>query len=443
MKNLAIVICNFNKQEYVLRCIDSVLKSSYTNFDIYVVDNASSDNSVELIKKEFNDKVILIVNEENKGGSGGFNTGIREALKKEYEYMMLLDNDVVIDKNAIRELLEYLENNKEAAVAGSKIYSMDNPYQIQELGANVDFENYLITPFYKGYIDDGTIPEIVECQYVPACSMMVRVSAIKTVGLMAEENFIYWDDIDWGYRFILKGYKVVALSKSIVWHKMGVAQKTNTFGTYYFWRNRVKFFMTYCNYEQSEKFAEVIFEELFQSIYMCNYIGKYSSATTILNAILDAINGINGKANDRKIIKLECIEDKFKEFIVNKNSVAIIKNSSINHLRDLINKALEINPKIKIKIFTYEDNIEGQFFSDSVSVVQNMRLLEDEKVIISTCNHILDLKDNMCEGYIYIDKYFNIVQNNKEIDYINNYDREKELFKNIVYPLILKGIIYN
>ena len=100
-KKVGIVICNYNKQMYIVKCIESVLKSSFHDFDIYVVDNASTDDSVKKIREHFGTQVILLENKENLGGSGGFNTGLREALKREYEYLMLVDNDIVMDPHAI------------------------------------------------------------------------------------------------------------------------------------------------------------------------------------------------------------------------------------------------------------------------------------------------------------------------------------------------------
>ena len=94
MKKIGIVICNFNKADKVLECIQCVLESKFQDFDIYVVDNASIDNSVKMINEKYGDKVNLIVNEENLGGSGGFNKGLRTAYDKGYEYLMCIDNDL-------------------------------------------------------------------------------------------------------------------------------------------------------------------------------------------------------------------------------------------------------------------------------------------------------------------------------------------------------------
>ena len=83
MKRVGAVICNFNKKEDVLNCIQSVLESKYTDYDLYVVDNASSDGSAEAIREKYGSQVTVLVNAENLGGSGGFNTGLRKAWKKD------------------------------------------------------------------------------------------------------------------------------------------------------------------------------------------------------------------------------------------------------------------------------------------------------------------------------------------------------------------------
>lgn len=79
-KSTGVVICNYNKSQYVVKCIQSVLESNVDDYDVFVVDNASTDDSVEMIENIYSDKVTLIKNKENLGGSGGFNTGIRRVV---------------------------------------------------------------------------------------------------------------------------------------------------------------------------------------------------------------------------------------------------------------------------------------------------------------------------------------------------------------------------
>ena len=104
-KKVGIVICNYNKAEYVVNCIQSVLESSMDDFDIYVIDNASSDDSAKRITEKFKERVTLIINPENLGGSGGFgNTDIRIVMNGGYKYVWCLDNDVLVDENAPKAL---------------------------------------------------------------------------------------------------------------------------------------------------------------------------------------------------------------------------------------------------------------------------------------------------------------------------------------------------
>ncbi|MDE6851631.1 MAG: glycosyltransferase, partial [Lachnospiraceae bacterium] len=86
MKKVGIVICNYNKVDCVLECIQCVLESRFQDFALYVVDNASTDQSVAAIRKQY-PQVTLLVNEENMGGSGGFNRGLREAYAQGHPYL--------------------------------------------------------------------------------------------------------------------------------------------------------------------------------------------------------------------------------------------------------------------------------------------------------------------------------------------------------------------
>lgn len=151
MKKIGVVVCNYNKREYVIKCVNSILKQSIQDMDIYVVDNASPDDSVLKLKQEFDQKITLIENKENLGGSGGFNTGLREALKQEYQYLMLADNDIIMDTYAIEALSTFLDEHEDVAMVGSEIYKMDQPDTIMALGSLVDYEKYKYQDCYRGY----------------------------------------------------------------------------------------------------------------------------------------------------------------------------------------------------------------------------------------------------------------------------------------------------
>ena len=134
MKKVGIVICNYNKENAVLDCIQSILESDFQDFDLYVVDNGSTDKSVQRIEEKYPEGLVIIKNQDNLGGSGGFNTGLREVYKKGYPYLMCVDNDAMLDEQAIGNLYNFLETHEEAGMAGAKVYHMEAPDYVQQFG---------------------------------------------------------------------------------------------------------------------------------------------------------------------------------------------------------------------------------------------------------------------------------------------------------------------
>jgi len=200
-----IVIVNWNKKDDVLACLDSVFALDYDNYEVIVVDNASTDGSVEAIREKYGNKLALITNCENLGGTGGFNMGLKEALKREGEYVYLLDNDVVVDRKALIELVNALEEDEQKAFAGSRVYNFWNSGEIWSEGEIIE--------------NNANEQNLILIKHAPACSLLVRKSTIKEVGLMDERFFLFADDRDWCYRFYEKGYTGVCVRSSIVKHK--------------------------------------------------------------------------------------------------------------------------------------------------------------------------------------------------------------------------------
>ena len=159
MKKVGIVICNYNKEQEVLECIQCILESDFTDYDLYVVDNGSTDQSVERMKERYAENIILIENSENLGGSGGFNTGLRMVYEKGYPYLMCVDNDAMLDEKAIGNLYDFLETHPEAGMAGAKVYHLEAPQYVQQFGQKIDFRNFCTEVNYYNAIEDGSMPE--------------------------------------------------------------------------------------------------------------------------------------------------------------------------------------------------------------------------------------------------------------------------------------------
>lgn len=316
MKQTGIVICNYNKADDCLNCIQSVLESNYKDFDLFVVDNASSDSSVEKIRERYKDKLTLLENKENLGGSGGFNTGLRKVLEMGYEYAVCLDNDVLVDCNAIGALARFLDEHEDTGMVGSIVYHMEEPDYVQQYGLNIDFENYVAETLYENHPESPDIPEFMYCDTVATCSMMARTSVLKKIGIMPEDNFIYWDDMEWGYKCTLSGFKVAVTKKSQVLHRMGAKKVSeNTFPTYYMWRNWINFFLRYVKDSDLEHFSYVMIKAVFQSVYECMYRGEHNVRESILYAYDDALHNVRGKASEGKIFNADYTENLIKKTV--------------------------------------------------------------------------------------------------------------------------------
>ena len=362
MKTTGIVICNYNKCDYVLGCIQSVLESKTDDYDLYVVDNASTDDSVEKIQELYGDRLNLIVNEENLGGSGGFNTGIRKVVSAGYKYVWCLDNDVLVDEEALPYLVKFLDEHEETGMVGSKVYHMENPDYVQQFGITIDFNELCVEAKYLNEFEDGTMPEVVYSDAVAACSVLVRTSLIKEIGPMPEANFLYWDDTEWGYRCNRAGYKVASYGKSKVLHAMGAKKESvNTFPVYYAWRNWINFFIKYTPEEDMERVAETFIQSVFEIVYGGYYRGEYNKAKTVMYAYDDALHGVYGKAPADKIFDIDYNHSKLQKLVEGKE-VIYIENTGHEALGERVaEKILNFNPDVKI-IYEPVDGVEPQLF---------------------------------------------------------------------------------
>lgn len=306
MKTIGIVICNYNKSEYVVNCIRSVLASDTDDFDIYVVDNASQDDSAERIRECFDEKVTLLVNEENLGGSGGFNRGLRLVLEKGYRYALCLDNDVIVDAAAIRSLKEFLDTHPDTGMVGARVFHMEQPEVIQQFGLDVDWDHFCTEAKYTGTMQADELPEVLYCYAAAACCLMVRTEVMRKIGIMPEENFLYWDDTEWGYRCNLAGYRVAAYGRARVWHAMGARKESiNTFPVYYAWRNQIRFFARYIPEEFQNVMARAFVSEVFEVVYCGMYRGEENMTRTVMLAYDDALHGVTGKAGENRIFPVD------------------------------------------------------------------------------------------------------------------------------------------
>src|SRR4030067_2082402 len=135
LSTVSIVIVNWNGKSVLIDCIDSVLNLKYPIQEIIVVDNGSTDNSIEIVKNKYDNNIVIIQNQKNLGAPVARNQGMKYALKSGVDYIFCLDNDLTVDENAIEKLIEVMIRNEKIAMVGALIFHHEQPDVIFSAGA--------------------------------------------------------------------------------------------------------------------------------------------------------------------------------------------------------------------------------------------------------------------------------------------------------------------
>lgn len=444
MNSIAVIICNYNGGKDTLNCIESVLTQTYEDIDIYVVDNASTDASVEMIQKKYANQVTILLNERNMGGSGGFGRGIRYCLEKKYEYLVLIDNDAIIASNMIELMYKYMDEHQQAGVVGAKILMLDDKDRIFDYAKTLDFDNFEIVQNWYRRIDcdEAQIPR--ECDLVAATACMYRGQAIIDAGGMDEEHFIYYDDIDLSWRTKLSGYQVISLGEAKAWHRSGSLHNvTNTFATYYFNRNRYRFFAKYISDANIEKFVDYVIEHIFPILYGSHNKGKKDTFETMKYVFDDFLHDVRGKAGNNRIQTCAKAEKQLSNIMNGKNSVEIYMNADIplKWLARLTERIYEVNSHIDVIITLdhcgYEiEECKRTLAEKNLLQLQQGQLRIAEKsvkkpdVVLRLCKHVKDIKNNILPE-IYLDIHYNDIRSEEDYYYFKNYANSLTFFKHL------------
>ena len=230
-KKLAIVIVNWNSFELTRDTINSLLRTSYRDYDCIVVDNGSEDNSANQLETQFSN-IILLREKENKGFTGGNNIGIQYALDIGYEYIMMLNNDVELEPNFLEPLIEKLNSNKNIGAVQPLIYFHHDKNLVWNAGSTYNaLFGICSTPNYNQRDDEHAQMHIQKSvDWITGCAFMIRASVLKEIGLLKERYFIYYEDVDLSFRIKAAGYDLGYVPASVIYHIAGMSHKSKEKG---------------------------------------------------------------------------------------------------------------------------------------------------------------------------------------------------------------------
>jgi GT2 family glycosyltransferase len=303
---VAIIILNWNGWKDTIECLESVFRNTYSNYQVIVVDNGSTDGSIEKIKtwadgkqevltpepnhllyhlshpsvkkpipyiyynreevekgdnfeleekitkgwqeqrksnsKELNSTspypLIFIQTGENLGFAGGSNVGIKYTLGKDnFEYVWLLNNDTVIESDALFEMAKSIENFIKIGMAEPKIYIYNKPYRLWSAGKKIFPLIGISKRIGAEKIDNKMYNKQEEKNDLNGCALLIRKRLIEEIGNLDEKYFLYFEDTDWALRAKRAQWKLLYNPKAKIWHKSSLGMRSIT--SYYFTRNRL------------------------------------------------------------------------------------------------------------------------------------------------------------------------------------------------------------
>ncbi|GGC48706.1 glycosyltransferase family 2 protein [Haloferax sulfurifontis] len=286
------VVLNWNNYEDTRRCLESLLGQNYSNLDVILVDNSSTDNSGERLEREF-ENVTIKYSDSNQGFAGGMNFGIQTAISDSADYIWLLNNDVHLPRNTLKNLIPLLESDSNIGILSPTI---------QTDSADLWF--------LQGVVDWGlcrvdhsrpdrainSLPDLLPNQYIPMCASLIRSEVFEDVGLLPEEYFMYFEDVEFCTEVKEAGYELYTSTNTKITH-IGSASSDGDLSplpTYYNFRNRILLARKYSD-KVSSAFWLYYLVSILYGITRRLYNREFKSAAPLFLGVTDGVKNSEGR----------------------------------------------------------------------------------------------------------------------------------------------------
>ncbi len=237
---VAVVVLNWNRLDDSVECLTSVRRLSYPNVLPILVDNGSTDGSADELRSRF-PEFVHIRNGRNLGFAEGNNVGIRRALSAGAEYVLLLNNDARIAPDALDRLLEVAKSDPRIGILGPRVYFWDRPTLVWSDGGRVDPVQVQPAHLGEGEDDSARGQEPFDVDYMPGCALLASAESLRQTGLLDPDYFLVFEEADLCARARAGGYRIVAVPRAKVWHKVSSSfgGPESTLYLYYYHRNNL------------------------------------------------------------------------------------------------------------------------------------------------------------------------------------------------------------
>lgn len=251
-----IIILNWNNWEDTIECLHSVFAMDYSNFEVIVIDNASENDSIEKLKSAFPD-LRIIKNSVNNGFTGGNNLAIAWAMEHGADYVWLLNNDTVVQSDALTHCVARAEVDPEVGLVTPVVFFHEAPDVIQHCGSYVDWSNLSVV--YAKDLDQALAWEFEQASSfcLWGTALLIKRAVIESIGVLDERLFAYWEDTDYSIRACRAGFRNAIAPAARIYHKTpynpASQRRRSPHYFYYYCRNEHYFWSACLEGEQRER----------------------------------------------------------------------------------------------------------------------------------------------------------------------------------------------
>ena len=242
---VGIVTVTYNSGQVIEPFLHSLLAQEYENFTLYLIDNASTDDTLNRVDQFRDPRIIVISNKQNVGVAAGNNQGISASLNDGFPFVLLINNDTEFPPSLVGDMLAAIETH-ECDMVVPKMYFFDDPNRIWCAGGAFNrLRGYSSRHFGEGELDVGQYDLARPVEYCPTCCTLIKSSVFQKIGMMDEKYFVYWDDSDFCYRAMNENLITFYVPSIKLWHKVSSLTDGvhSEFSLYYGSRNKVYFLL--------------------------------------------------------------------------------------------------------------------------------------------------------------------------------------------------------
>ena len=302
---VSVIVLNWNGERCIEQCLRSLLSQNYPNYEVIVVDNASSDGSPDIIRRKF-PKVRLIVNDRNLGFAEGNNVGIKAARG----YLIALFNyDAMADQNWLSELVGVIMKSKCIGIVGGPIYYFEPRDVVWAAGGKMDMLTGLDWHPYQGEkLEESYCRNTNNIDFIPGCALLIKRDVVEKIGLLDKEFFLYYDDLDWCVRAKRAGYVCRFAPSGIVYHMVSFSWRRKPLvGYFHFMKS--KFYFCLKHFPPPLIVTSIFFQMVFTFFEILWFGRPVAYARIKLRALtwnLDNLKSVIDKRKDIKKIGSSC-----------------------------------------------------------------------------------------------------------------------------------------